>query len=105
MQKYRIMARTRILGYVEALNGKEAAEKYDKGEYRSADNIIESPVIAVPDSNVALILKAYRKENELTWQEAADKIGMTRMTLYRLERRKHKPSRTTLQRMREVGIL
>jgi len=105
MRKYKIMARAKMLGYVEALNGKEAAEKYGNGEYQSVDNTIERPVMVVLDSDVAPLLKDFRESNELSRREAAAKLGVTRMTLYRLEKRVHKPNKTTLQHMKEAGII
>lgn len=108
MHRYKIISKVRVLGYVEASNEQEAVDKYNKKECQYSPCMLEAtanPIMAVLDSNMAPILKAYREGNKFTRQEAADTLGMTRMTLYRLEKRKHKPSRATLQHLKEAGII
>jgi DNA-binding XRE family transcriptional regulator len=103
MQKYRVMSKAVVLEVVEAATEKEAVDKFikeDKIRIFSADN-----VKAVLDSDVAPVLKAFRKENDLTAEEMAGKLGIARMSLYRLESGKVRPRRSTMQRMREIGVL
>ena len=105
MQKYRIMTRATIVGSVEATNEKEAVEKFVK-EVRSVPVYdINQIYRAVLDSNITPILKAYRENNNMSRLELANKLGMARMSLYRIERHKAAPSRITMQKLREAGII
>lgn len=106
MPKYNIMTRAMVLGSIEAATGKEAVRKFLKHKNQAQIQILdEGSVKAVLASDIAEVLKAYRNENDLAREVLAKKIGVTRMTLYRLEEKWVQPSRKTLAKMREIGII
>ena len=105
MTRYKLIAKARLIGHVQADNEEDALRKYEAGNYQRID---KPPVVAAildDVTSIGRLLKEYREWNERTQEDIAKMLGVNKLTVIRWEHGRSRPSRLAVQKMKEAGIL